>query len=390
MRRLATTIALGLSVAALAVEAQVPLGVDVPIDDPSGTVLPRVSLALDRAARGRGVARFSFWGASHTASDQYTGLLRERLQARYGDGGWGFFSPARPFSLYERRDLVLRSASGVHGVAIRGADRARGAYGRAGVALDLDAGAHGSVRPVSDAPSVAHVEAWAMTQPGGGRLDLEAGATIRGVETDAAVPAPIYLALDVPPGPHGVAFSATNGPVRLFGLLAESGTPGVIVESFGVPGARARDQLLWDSEVFVEHVSRSPPDLVVVAYGTNESAEGESSHPVADVAGELREVIARLRRGAPTAACLVMGPSDRPIERDGVFEPRARTSRLNEAFREAAHTEGCGFFDLLAFQGGPGSMVEWVARGWGLGDHVHMTDEGHERLAEVLDHALTR
>lgn len=57
---------------------------------------------------------------------------------------------------------------------------------------------------------------------------------------------------------------------------------------------------------------------------------------------------------------------------------------MRDAYRRAALAEGCAFFDLLAWQGGPGSIVEWVARGWALGDHVHLTDDGYARLGEAL------
>ena len=48
-------------------------------------------------------------------------------------------------------------------------------------------------------------------------------------------------------------------------------------------------------------------------------------------------------------------------------------------------------FDLLAFQGGPLGITRFVEHDppWALDDYVHMTDEAHARLGEVLDRALT-
>ena len=81
--------------------AQAPLGAAVAIEDPSGDNVGRLRAALERARRGEGVARLVFWGASHTASDQYTGALRARLQRRYGDAGLGLVMPAQPFAMQE-------------------------------------------------------------------------------------------------------------------------------------------------------------------------------------------------------------------------------------------------------------------------------------------------
>ena len=159
----------------------------------------------------------------------------------------------------------------------------------------------------------------------------------------------------------------------------------MIVESFGVPGARARDQLPWHEPTLREQIARRPPDLVALAYGTNESGDRT---PLAALERDLREVIARWRAIAPDAAILVIGPSDWPQLRAGAYAIRARTTQVRDLYRRTALDAGCGFFDLLAFQGGPGSIPRWVSAGLALDDHVHLTDDGHARLAAVLERAL--
>ena len=51
---------------------------------------------------------------------------------------------------------------------------------------------------------------------------------------------------------------------------------------------------------------------------------------------------------------------------------------------------GCGYFDLIAFMGGPLSMVDWVAANppHGARDHIHLTRHGYQRLAEEFHAAL--
>ncbi|UJR85345.1 GDSL-type esterase/lipase family protein [Sandaracinus amylolyticus] len=354
-----------------------PLGVAVPIDDPRHRVLPRVRAALDRARRGEGVARLSFWGASHTASDQYTGFLRERLQRRFGDAGAGLVMPAIPFALYERRDVTMHESAGWRGVRVRGAERAPDRYGRAGFAVETTTASWARVR----ASSVAHAELWAS---GAGTVELRVDDAI--VANVPLAPGTMFLEAEVARGSHVVEARARgDGPVRVFGMLLESGQPGVIVESFGVPGARARDQLPWDEAELRAQIARRPPDLVALAYGTNETGDRT---PMSTLDRDLRAVIARWHRVAPESACLVIGPSDWMQSREGALGPRARTTEVRDLYRRIALAEGCGFFDLLALQGGPGAIARWVAMGWALNDHVHMTDEGHARVAELLERAL--
>jgi len=177
-------------------------------------------------------------------------------------------------------------------------------------------------------------------------------------------------------------------PVWLFGLAVERDRPGVVVDTLGINGSRARYQLLWDDAIYREHLRRRKPDLVVLAYGTNES--GDDS-PIEDYERDLRAVVERVRETVPEASCLLIGPSDRPMQvEERVFEDRARTLRLIEVQHRVALELGCGFFDLVAFQGGALSMVQWAASdpAYASQDHIHFSRLGYERLGEVLLKAL--
>lgn len=388
MRRALVLLAMVLACAgARAQDRASALGRAIEIEDPGGTLVPRVQAALRRAARGAGIARLSFWGASHTASDQYTGLLRERLQRRFGDAGQGVVMPAIPFPLYARRDIAIENGPGWSTLVVRGRERRPDRYGRMGFAIETRGATHGRVR-IAEPSSVRRIEVWAHSTIGGGTIDLALeGRTIGSLPTAGESEGPIYLEREVPGARRIDVRTRGDGPVRIFGLSLERDQPGVIVESFGVPGSRARDQLPWDESILREHLARRMPDLVGLAYGTNETGD-RTSMPILE--RDLREVIARWRRIAPEAAILLIGPSDWARQRSGRYEPRERTGQVRDLYRRVAFTSGCGFFDLVAFQGGVGSIPSWVAAGLALGDHVHMSDEGHERLAAVLERALLR
>jgi lysophospholipase L1-like esterase len=162
----------------------------------------------------------------------------------------------------------------------------------------------------------------------------------------------------------------------------------VIVDTLGINGSRARYQLLWDDGIFREQLRRRKPDLVVLAYGTNES--GDDS-PIEDYERDLRAVVQRVRETVPEASCLLIGPSDRPMQvEERVFEDRARTMQLIAVQHRVALDLGCGFFDLVAFQGGALSMVQWAANdpAYASQDHIHYSRLGYQRLGEVLLEAL--
>lgn len=353
------------------------------LDDPGGRVGAALEVALDRAAAGGASARLTFWGASHTASDQYTSTIRSLLRRRVGDGGAGLVMPAMPFSLYEMRDFDVDPDRAFIGRFVRGTHREPGVYGRAGMALDVEGRASAELVPRSS--NIAHVELWAMAQDGGGSATLSIdGVEVATLDSGGSTRADrlVRAIADVPPGAHRIGVGvAGDGPVRLFGVMVENATPGVIVEAFGVPGARARDQLPWDEAGFREQVGARPPDLVAIAYGTNESADGT---PLSSVESTLREALDRLQLAAPSAACLVIGPSDRPRYRGSEWMARPRSTAMAALYHRQALEHGCAFFDTLAWQGGAGAMPAWVASGLGLSDHVHLTEEGYARMGRAI------
>lgn len=354
----------------------------VRVEDPSGTSLAALHRALARARDG-GRARATIWGASHVASDQYPGFLREAWRRRYGDGGPGFVLPALPFSLYAHRDVRVSPAGGWRAVRVRGGHRGTDAYGAFGVALDAAGAAR--ARAELTRGTVDRAVVYFLRQPGGGTLEIvtQPGGERRRVETSGTRAAEV---LELRGPIHAVDIRALgDGPVRLFGVSLENGR-GVIVDALGIPGARLADRLPWDDALLRPQLGALAPDLIVLAYGTNESGGGR---PLARVRRDADEAIRRARALAPDASCLLIGPSDWPDRApDGRRLARARTSQIVELQRGLAARHGCGFFDLVALQGGPGSMPRWVQADLALDDHVHFTDEGHRVIARILSRAL--
>ena len=85
---------------------------------------------------------------------------------------------------------------------------------------------------------------------------------------------------------------------------------GISAES-GLRTFRADDGLWEDhpvEEVATPQGFRRNPDLVVLAYGTNET--GFTGRPLRRYRAEIDEALRRAKAVAPNASCLVIGPSD--------------------------------------------------------------------------------
>lgn len=371
------------------------LGLDIAIEDRDGNSMRAFHEALERAERGEGQARLVFYGASHVASDLFTGYIRRELQSRYGDAGHGFVVPVHPWRTYRHRDINIDSDGKrwkTHRIRVGDSEVER--VGLAGVAMESRlVGSFGAVSTTEDnehGRKADFFELYYLAHPRGGDFDvLIDGRRARRISSRAAKPSTAYAAFRVPDAGHRFEIrTLSRRPVWLFGVAVERDRPGVIVDTLGINGSRARYQLLWDEDIHREHLRRRRPDLVVLAYGTNES--GDES-PIEDYERDLRSVLERTRDAVPDASCLLVGPSDRPMQvEERVFEDRTRTARIIEVQHRVALEHGCGFFDLVAFQGGSLSMVQWAANdpAYASQDHIHYTRRGYQRLGEVLLSAL--
>lgn len=368
------------------------MGRAIPLEDPSGRALDSLHRALARAKAGKGQARLVFYGASHTASDPFTGVIRRGLQRRYGDAGHGFVLPARPWRYYRHDDLVLQSSDTWRADRIDKSDaNPDGWYGLAGVSIaSASPDDFGRVATPKRGPvgrRVDRFEVWTLEQPEGGTLKVRIDdGPWRAIPTAAEAKRPAYHEFDVTDGPHTLEVRpAGDGEVRLFGVVLERDRPGVVLDTIGIPGSRAVYHLQWHDALYREHLARRKPDLIALAYGTNEA--GDDDVPIEDYERTLRQVMARIREVAPEASCLLIGPSDRPTPMpDGSWGPRPRTGQIVQVQRRVSADIGCAFFDTVAFMGGEMSMTAWVASSPPVGqkDHIHFTRAGYQRMGEVL------
>ncbi|MBX3272891.1 MAG: hypothetical protein KF729_21695 [Sandaracinaceae bacterium] len=371
-------------------EGPEPFGAPIGLYDPSGQAMRAFHESLRRAEAGEDQARVVFYGASHVAADFFPQLVRQRLQERFGDAGHGFVMPVRPWRGY--RHLGGPTVEWIRqwsGLRIRAGSRAVEPLGVAGMAVETTrptAWGRLDTAGLRAGRFVVHY----LRQPGGGTFELrvDGGRPLR-VPTSADAMAPGLETIDgLADGPHVLEVRARgDGPVRLFGVSVEREHAGVIVDTMGLNGARASSQLLWQQDLHEPALRSLRPSLVVLAYGTNES--GDDS-PIERYEEELLRVVGRVRGVVPSASCLLIGPSDRPLRAGGELVERPRTREIIEVQRRVARALGCGFFDLVEFGGGPLSMVRWAASDppFAQRDLVHFTVRAYQRLGEVLHDAI--
>jgi len=369
-------------------------GAFVPITDPTGHALDAFRTAMGRAARRKGQVRIAFYGASHTAADLWTGELRRLLQDRVGDAGHGFVFPVRWNVGYRHQDLVVESSAGWRVDRHRASSASVSDLGVAGLAMTSnDPLEYALVRTTRDSPYGAlasRVTLWFRTDVAGGDVAVDIDGKVSIVTTRAAAAGVKSRTWSLHDEAHTIRFSPVgNGVVTLFGLALDRGVPGAIVDQLGIPGMRAEIVLHWNEAIWKQMLHDRAPDLVVLAYGTNDV--GDVDEPAEVYASTWRQVLGRVRNALPGAACLIVGPTDR-LGKDGEGNRRTmpRTPSVIATQQQVAAEFGCGHWDAQATMGGPGAMVDWQRAGLAAADDVHLKRDGYGWLAELLAYALLR
>jgi hypothetical protein len=347
--------------------------------------LARFHAALERAARGEGIARIAAYGGSHTASDLYTGVIRTRLQRELGDAGHGFVLPVPPVTGYWQEGVRIDDGEGWAFLEPHHKRVGVEHYGLAGIAFESEEPAWASL--FTDRTTASRIELFFLRQPRGGRLDLEIDGHAHEVDTAAERIEPAISIFAVPEGRHRIAIRTHGGgPTRIFGVVLEREVDGgVIVDQLGLAGAKARHQLLWDEETWAALARTRPPDLTMVSYGNNELDDHHL--PIAIYEVHFDAMLARLQRHFPESACLVLGPSDRRYPGpDGTWKTPSLLPILIAMQRRVALAHGCAYFDVLGWQGGAGAVERWLAAEPPLerDDRMHFVEAGYRRLGATL------
>ena len=335
-----------------------------------------------------GTTRVVHYGDSPTTADLITADARTLLQQQFGDSGTGFILIARPWAWYNHRGVDLDASRWK--IDIGGATELKdGMYGLGGASFRGGAGTEARWTLKDGHHRFAEVSF--LGQPDGGEFSFEAeGQPVGSADTQAETRSPGFHTFELPAGSKHFTLKVTRGTVRLYGVEFRKAGPGVLYSSLGINGAnvtlvsRAFNGAHWSA--ILRHYK---PDLVVLAYGTNES--GFPQFVNTTWGPELKAAVQRVRAALPEASVLLMSPMDRG-ERGagGDIETVPALPHLVEVETAVAKETGVAFFNTFQAMGGPGTMARWYNGEPRLvgADYIHPMPGGAKIVGELLYRAM--
>ena len=315
-------------------------------------------------------------GDSHTAADFLSGQLRRQFQKKYGNGGIGFISPlAVPGNRYS--NVKYGRAKGW---ALMNSRRQSSPYFTLGgtIAKPLSWDSETRVTALADE---SFIKAQALYRSfGGATLQLQ-GRNI--ALTDSQGRWELSEAARVPLS-FSMSVSGENA-TELAGLWLTAVQPkGVIVSALGINGAQISMLDKWQDD-WAGTLSMLNPDLVILAYGTNEAFNTDLS--LSEYRQTLVRQIQKIRHAEPNAAILLVGPGSSIMHKDATRCEKRQPALLKpiiEMQKQVAKSEQTLFWDWFAWMGGDCSIERLAKQGKARPDLIHLTAEGYQESAAAL------
>ncbi len=363
---------------------------------PGALPLPRFRAAANALLAGRrdDHVRVVWLGDSHTAADLWTNTVRRRLVERLGSGGPGFVHIGWGDNKYRHEGVRVETTLKWQVIPPKYPTMEKvsdGVFGLGGVRLvqvDPDARATVEVRDGGRGDSLT----WDLAYREAGEAALALAATVDGADQivhardDEAKAGGVRHHRFVSRGSQGkLTVGAKTGVVQLMGVVVEGKTPGLVLDTVGLNGARVGTFLARDEASWVSELARREPNLVVLAFGTNESSDVAPKSERYEAG--MRRLLARVKAAASDADCLVITPMDR-----GGREYAPRLEIISLGMATAARGAGCAVWSATTAMGGPGSMDAWSRESppRAARDGVHLTARGYASLGNALADVLLR
>ncbi len=403
-------------------------GPSLQLEYPGGQqVLDSFFQALRRVEAGQPVrVRVAQFGDSHTAGESWPAKFRERLTQRFLSGGRGFLFPGKPQKYHQTFGAKSGQSEGWDAGNVLYATSSKkkslagwGVFGPAGYSLCTRKPGADIWLELNEPVGATDAVVYFARLPEAGRLGIywgnQGAATVETQGVAGEVGA--YVVHFAEGDPRRILLRTESGAVCVLGMALETDSPGLVVDAFGVNGARLSTFGRLTPGLLQGMVNNRPYDLVVLAYGTNEASDGEF-----DAVGyekSARKAMELLRLVMPTTACLMVGPPAFGAKVRGTIVPNGNVAALQPVLRKMATEYRCAYLDLYAAMGGAEAVSQWLTRGpqvvEGLQrlydlkldaslvekarsgelpllgkDLVHMHAAGYHLVAEIISAALIR
>lgn len=341
------------------------------LNDPDGALIPFYQKLLELRGGQRDKVSIYQLGDSHIQSGYFSGTARSSLQEYFGNAGRGLVFPLRLAGTNQPDDYKVTSSGGF--------SRNNDARGICGYNLNMASPANLQLKTNNFfGGDNRFTRLAALMDANAGILDLEGVAAQR---LDLELGNYKYSSLSWEQLVNSASLSFKGESSTLYGLMLESGQPGLLYHATGINGAGFYN--LMDSSKLFEQLGLLNPDLIVISLGTND-AQGTYRNDVFE--SNLNRFMQMLKKHCPELPVIFTLPPD--SHKRG--KHNADLAKVDNAIIDYAKDHSCAWWDLGKIMGGKNSVSKWRKEQMASKDLLHYTPKGYMLQGYLFYQALVK
>lgn len=376
---------------------------DFPENDPCW--FDRFFSILETAKDSGAVVRIVHYGDSQLEGDRITSAARELFQSLWGGTGPGMLPPLAdiPSMAFKNHSTGSLTRHRIFGTE---EERAAGnKYGPLAQTTDLRGSATFTFRRNTRAKEFPHAGKFRQVRMLASKANLKtkliySAAVQDTVEQDSSLEIRTVtkkfqaLPPDIETFPNLSVYtwklqhetsSATlnvSGNAELYTIALDS-TGGIAMDNVAMRGSSGTIFTKMDNSLLGSSLKAVNAKLIIMEYGGN-LVPSVSKSNLDWVERILERQIQAVKKAAPNADILFIGPADMSKKINGKWTSFPSLEMTVETIRNVALKNGCAYWDMYRVMGGHNAMLSWVQEKLGGPDYIHFTRAGAARIGELL------
>ena len=192
----------------------------------------------------------------------------------------------------------------------------------------------------------------------------------------------VHLSFPSTPGKLKYVFSGAISP-NISGFSLE-GDYGIQVSNVAMRGSSGTIFGSMDQSLLSKMYSELNTELVIMQFGGNSIPALKDSSGVRNFARYFKGQLNTLHKLRPSAAIIVIGPSDMARPENGEFISYPLIPYLVQQMKKATMEANAGYWDLFNAMGGLNSMPAWVEKGLAGKDYIHFSPKGASIASQLF------
>ena len=185
---------------------------------------------------------------------------------------------------------------------------------------------------------------------------------------------------------HSFKFTWKESP-DLYAVSLESDN-GVYVDNIALRGSSGTFYHQINASQLKQFYDYLNVKLIILQFGGNALPSIKDPTMAVNYAGYLRGQISIVKKLAPQASIIFIGPSDMSVKEGTDYVTHPQLENTRDAIKKVVLESGCAFFDMYDCMGGENSMPGWVDEKLAATDYIHFSPQGARKIATLFYTAL--